>query len=102
MMLTMLGGGLWMMCFLNGCNNFILSSAVVEWYFEEGHAFGDYAWRLVRFHAGSVALASMLNGVLFVIKVVSAILAFETKREDGNMLSSCLKLLNSFLFVFTM
>ena len=74
--------GVWLVFFLNGCNNFLLSSAVAIWYYS--HSTGstgapccDSLWRLLRFHWGSVALSSMLNGSLFVLKVLANILSFE-------------------------
>lgn len=80
-----LAGGLWTLFWLQGSNHFTLSSAVSIWYFNHentqnaGRPFGDSIKRLVRFHAGSVAFTSLINGVFFVVKIVLQLFSFEVK-----------------------
>ena len=97
--------GLWTVFFLNGCNNFLLCSAVAIWYYSHsGGSTGapccDSFWRLLRYHWGSVALSSMLNSSLFVLKVLANILSFDVDEDDSSMVSCCLSCLNYFFCLF--
>ena len=75
---------LWMIFFFHGCNHFMLCSSVSIWYFkdskgESGAPCCDSLWRLFRYHSGSVAFGSLLNGLLFVVRIIIHILSFEAK-----------------------
>lgn len=95
-------GGVWLVFFFHGCNHFMLCSAVSIWYFNQvgqngGAPCCDSLWRLSRFHSGSVAITALLNGLLFVFKILAAIFSFDARDDDSALVSCCLKCLN-FLF----
>lgn len=108
MMGIFLASGLWSMFWFHGCNHFTLCSAVSIWYFnnesqyEQGNPFCDSFGRLLRYHIGSVALTSLINGLFFVIKLIAQIFSFEVKEEDNRCTALCLKCLNVVFCVFRM
>ena len=91
---------LWMIFFFNGCNHFMLSSAVSIWYFNCGSACCDSLYRLSRFHSGSVALTSLINALFFIIKMLANVFSFDVKDDDSRLVSCCLKFLNAIFCVF--
>jgi len=70
---------LWVIFFFNGCNHFMLSSAVAIWYFKSGSPCCESLWRLFRYHSGSVAFTSLINGVFFLIRLIANIFSFDVK-----------------------
>jgi hypothetical protein len=76
-------GGFWLIFFFHGCNHFIICSAVSIWYFNHesphdlGSPFGDSLYRLLRFHPGSVAITSLVNGIFYIVKILAHILSFK-------------------------
>lgn len=95
-----LAASLWVIFFFHGCNHFVLSSAVSIWYFGDGNSCCDSVWRLVRYHMGSVAFTSLINGVFFLIKIITNIFSFDVKDDDGALISCCLKCLNALFCIF--
>ena len=98
---------LWLIFFFHGCNHYMLCSSVSIWYFnnvngEGGAPCGDSIWRLTRFHSGTVVFASLLNGFLFIIKLLANLFSFDTKEDDGCLVSCCLKFLSYLFCVFRM
>ena len=81
-MVVYLLGGFWLVFFFHGCNHFIICSAASIWYFNHesphdlGAPFGDSLHRLLRFHPGSVAVTSLINGVFYIVKILAHILSF--------------------------
>ena len=99
-----IGGGVWTMFFFHGCNHYMMCSAVSIWYFNhdsgtQGSPLCDSLKRLVRFNMGSVAITSLINGILFVLKLIVQILSFETKDDDHCLVRTCIKCMNCFLCV---
>ena len=102
-----IGSGIWTLFFLHGCNNFILSSATAVWYFfnsngNAGSPCCDSLWRLLRYHLGSVALASILNGLLFIVKIIANVLSFDSHEDDSSVVTCFLKCLNCIFCAFRM
>lgn len=93
---------LWLIFFVNGCNHFMLSSAVAVWYFGVGSPCGDSLWRLVRYHSGSVAFTSLVNGLFFIIRIIASVFSFDAKDDDSALVSCCLKCLNALFCIFRM
>lgn len=101
-------GGLWTMFYFNGCNKFIMSSAVSIWFFnspsmgDENSPFCDSLGRLVRFHSGSVAIVSLIHGILFALKVLCNIFSFSSQDDDNGLVKACLTCLNFIFCIFKM
>lgn len=70
------------MLYFHGCNHFMICSSVAIWYynheskFDLGNPFGDSLHRLVRYNTGSVAITSLVNGFLFILKLLAHIFSF--------------------------
>jgi solute carrier family 44 protein 1 (choline transporter-like protein) len=103
-----LTGALWTLFWLQGCNHFTLCSAVSIWYFNHentqnaGNPFCDSIGRLIRYHLGSVAFTSLINGLFFVVKLICQIFSFEVKDEDNRCTAYFLRCLNCFFCIFRM
>jgi hypothetical protein len=96
---------IWLIFFVHGCNQFLLCSAVSIWYFNNssdatGAPCGDSIWRLLRYHLGSVTFAGVLNGMLFVIKILANLFSFDSQDDDGALVACCLKCLSYIFCVF--
>lgn len=105
MLVIFLMVGLWLVFFCSGCNSFMLCSAVSVWYFNtlnggEGSPCGDSLWRMIRYHLGTVTFSSLFNGFLFIIKLLANLFSFDTKEDDGCLVSTCLKCLGCLFCVF--
>lgn len=98
-----IAGGVWTMFFFHGCNQYMICSAVAVWYFNHdspydlGSPLGDSFGRLVRYNLGSVAITALINGILFVLKIIVQILSFEANDEDGKCVTFCIKCMNCLL-----
>lgn len=71
--------GLMLIFFIVGCNNFLLCSAVSVWYFSNENwkkPFCDSFGRMSRYHLGSVFFASVVHGILFVVKILANLFSF--------------------------
>lgn len=96
-------GGFWLIFFFHGCEYFILCSAVSIWYFNHenpshtGAPFGDSIHRLLRYHPGSVAITSLINGLLSALSMIANLLSFDAAPDDTGIKLVCLKCL-SFIF----
>lgn len=53
--------------------------------------------RLIRFNMGSVAITALINGILFVLKLIVQILSFEAKDDDHCLVAACIKCMNCVL-----
>jgi hypothetical protein len=95
-----LGGGIWSMFYFHGCNHFMICSSVAIWYYnheskyEYGKPFGDSLFRLIRFNTGSIALTSIINGCLFILKIIAHLFSFKAEDKDHSIVACCLKCLN--------
>lgn len=104
----LIGGGLWVVFFFHGCNHFMLCSSAAVWYFnyeskfDLGRPFRDSAWRLIRYHSGSIAATSLANGFFFLFKLLAHIFSFSAKDEDNKCTAYCLKCLNCLFCIFRM
>jgi hypothetical protein len=99
-------GGFWLVFYFHGCNHFILCSSVSIWYFNHesqydlGAPFTDSIYRLVRFHSGSVAITSLVNGLFYIVKIIAHILSFQASKEDKGCTLVCIKILGCVFCVF--
>ena len=105
MMVFYIWAGIWLVFFFFGANTFMLSSSVCIWYFNSVSGSGgapccDSLWRLLRFHSGSVAFASLLTGIFFVVKILANIFSFDSGDEDDGLVACCLKCLNFLFCIF--
>ena len=83
----------------------MVCSAVSIWYFNHvngsvGAPCCDSLWRLLRFHSGSVAFCSLLNGLFFLVKILAHIFSFDSGDEDTGCVACCLKCLNFLFCIF--
>lgn len=100
MVIVFLATGVWLIFFFHGCNHFMLCSSVANWYFNQTEPCSMSLWRLVRYHAGSVALTSLVNGIFFIFKILAHILSFDVKDDDSMLVACFLKCLNAIFCIF--
>lgn len=99
-------GGFWLIFYFHGCNHFTLCSAVSIWYFNNesphdlGAPFCDSLYRLTRFHSGSVAITSLVNGVFYILKIIAHILSFKAGKDDHGCTLVCIKILSCVFCIF--
>lgn len=105
----LLAGGLWTVFWIHGSNHFILCSSASIWYFNHhnnrdlhGSPLCDSIDRLFRYHSGTVAFCSLLNGVFFILKVLAQILSMKSDETENTCIKCCFKCMNCFLCCLNM
>jgi hypothetical protein len=75
-----IGLGIWILLFVIGFSEFILSSTASIWYFGNSsiemkphRPIGTSVWRAFRYHLGSIAFGSLILGVFFPFRLIGAI-----------------------------
>lgn len=78
-------GGLWTIFWIHGSNHFVVSSSACIWYFNHdeyakgprGRPFCDSIGRLLRYHPGTVAFASLLFALFFILRLLAQLFSFK-------------------------
>jgi solute carrier family 44 protein 1 (choline transporter-like protein) len=102
--------GLWMIFFFNGITSFILSSTATIWYFSNStvgetphRPLTTSMARFTKYHQGTVAFGSLVLGLFFLIRLISAFFKASPDRVSENRcFNCCIKCLTCFGSVFNL
>ena len=77
-------GGIWTMFFFHGCNHYLLSSTASLWYFNHENHITQYPFsnsfgRMIKFNLGTVAVVSLIHGLLYILKVLIHLFTYDEK-----------------------
>lgn len=102
--------GIWMIFFLNGLTNFVLSSSAAIWYFSNS-SIGQKPHRPIltsisraqRYHPGTIAFGSLVLGIFFIIRFLSAFFKSNPDNVGSNRcIQCCVKCLTCVGAIFNM
>lgn len=63
--------GFWMICWIFYSNTFVVMSAASIWYYQHDSPLCTSFFRLLRYHTGSIAFASLLFGLFFILRMIA-------------------------------
>jgi hypothetical protein len=88
--------GVWLILYLNGVTSFVLSSTATIWYFSNstvGEAphrpLSTSLARLIKYHQGTVAMGSLVLGLFFIIRLLSAFFKSNPDKVGSNRCIQC-------------
>jgi hypothetical protein len=92
--------GFWMICWIFYSNTFIVMSGAAIWYYQQDSPLCTSFYRLLRYHTGSLAFASLLFGVLFILRLIAKFFHLRNEESENKCINVCISISTACLVVF--
>ena len=75
-------------------------SGAAIWYYQQDSPLCTSFYRLLRYHTGSLAFASLLFGVLFILRLIAKFFHLRNEESENKCINVCISISTACLVVF--